>query len=136
MDITASLRRVAEIEDELNSRGINPLEEELKTLKSDIKEYLLQNNLDELFDEISEYEAVIIPRSSDSWDVESFKLAATEAQKRRYVEVQEILNIPAIEKGIKNGDLSRAKLEAFNAVKKTPVSLACYIRKRKPYEPL
>lgn len=125
--ITDKIRRIAEIEDELNSRGIKELRDEQETLKKQVKAELLNKEQTRVFDEVSGYEAVIQSRKEDSWDVDKFKSVLTNSQTARYI--VEWPDFKAIEEGLANGDLSRAKLESSGAVEKVAKTVALYIRK-------
>lgn len=129
VQVSNLLQRYAEIEDELASRGIDPLIAEKEEIKKIIKDSMLKNGVNKTFDEVSNYEAVMQSRSSDAWDLENLKKILTGSQLERYTMMYP--NIAAIEEGIKNGDLSRSKLEEEGAVFKTPGTPALYIRKRK-----
>ena len=103
----------------------------MKKLKERIKEKMLKDDDDEIFDETSEYEAVIQQRSSETWHVPALKGILTPAQRERYLVIREDIDATAVAEGIKNGDLSRAELEYKGAVTRTPGAKAVYVRKRK-----
>ena len=129
--LTELIRRVAEIEDELERRGADPLVKEMDTLKKTIKEHMLGEGLDEAYDEVSEYEAVIQQRSSETWHAPALKDILSPSQRKRYLVIQESVDTTAVAEGIKNGDLSRAELEYKGAVTRTPGAKALYVRRRK-----
>ena len=129
--VTKMIQRVAEIEDELDRRGADPLLDEMKKLKERIKEKMLKDDVDEVFDEISEYEAVIQQRSSETWHAPALKDILSPSQRKRYLVIQENVDTTAVAEGIKNGDLSRAELEYKGAVTRTPGAKALYVRRRK-----
>ena len=132
--IAGMVQRVAEIEDELARRGADPLLRELDGLKKGIKERMLAGGLDEVFDEVSEYEAVIQQRSSDEWDAAALERALNAGQRRRYLVVETRVDTAAVAEGVKNGDLSRGELEVWGAVRKALSSKALYVRKRRVQE--
>lgn len=129
--LTYMISRVAEIEDELDRRGADPLLKELEGLKKNIKVLMVDRGVDEAFDEVSEYEAVLQHRTSEMWDVAALKALLSPAQRRRYIVVEERVDVAAVADGAKNGDLSRAELEYKGAVTKVPGSKALYVRKRR-----
>lgn len=129
MTMDGVIRRLAEIEDELSRRGIDPLVEERESLRKGLKQQMLKSGLDSAYDEISGYEAVIVRRTSDVWDVGVFKLALSPTQRARYI--VESVSEGAVGDGIKSGDLSRPTLEKAGAVKKQVGSKALYVRLRK-----
>jgi hypothetical protein len=130
--ITGLIRRLAAIDDELASRGIDPLAKEQTAKKKSLKNTMLKGDVKEAFDEVSEWEAVLTPRSSDEWDIEKLKAVLTPSQRKRYIVKQEVILFDLLAEGLKNGDLKRAELEYKGAVTKVPTSLALYVRHRKP----
>ena len=127
---TASIiRRLAEIEDELSRRGIDPLEKEKTKLKKTLKDYMLKYEQEMAYDETSGWEATLIQRSSDVWDVDALKDILSTKQKKRYI--AESVHVGAVEAGIKSGDLKRPSLEKAGAVVRNPGSKALYVRARK-----
>lgn len=131
-DLSEMTRRVAEIEDELASRGADPLIEEMAELKKGIKERMLAEGRECVFDEVSEYESVLVDRARDVWDAKTLEVMLKPAQRRRYIVMS--VDTDAIKTGVKSGDLSRAKMEKNGAVRKEPMGPALYVRKRKPKE--
>jgi len=129
--VTGMIQRVAEIEDELDRRGADPLLDEMKELKERIKKTMLESDVDEIFDEVSEYEAVLQQRSSETWHASTLKGVLNPSQRKRYLVIREDVDMAAVAEGIKNGDLSRAELEYKGAVTRTPGAKALYVRKRK-----
>lgn len=125
------IRRLAEIKDELDSRGIDPLVKEQDDLKKKLKKIMITREVDSAYDETSNFEAVLIGRSSEKWDVGNFKKAVPGKKHARYIQVVESLDMAAVKEGLHNGDLTRARLEKWNAVKKMPTSVALYVRERK-----
>ena len=132
LDVPGAIRRLAEIEDELARRGIDPLEKEKARLRAALKEYMDAAASEREYDETSNYEAVLVQRFSDSWDVDHLKAMLTPAQRGRYI--AESVSTGAVGDGIKNGDLSRGELEANGAVARRPGSKAMYVRERKEEE--
>ncbi len=139
-DADTAIRRCAAIEDELDSLGANDLMKERDHLKKTIKSHL--TNLVDIvgidhfpddktgyYDEVSNWEAELVVRTKDEWDIEKLRGELTNKQKTRYITLR--ADQSAIKEGISNGDLSRAKLESVGAVTKTPYSFALYVRERK-----
>ena len=122
------LQRLAEIEDELERRGVNELIEEKKTLREALKAAMIGDNTDREYDEVSNFEATLVPRFKDEWDVDVLQDILNAAQHARYTELT--ADAAAIKAGIKTGDLSRGNLEAKGAVKKVPKDLALYVQER------
>lgn len=131
-DLPEMTRRVAEIEDELARRGADPLIEEMAELKKDIKTRMLAENRECVFDEVSEYESVLVDRARDVWDAGAFEVMLKSTQKKRYI--TKSVDTDAVKTGVKSGDLSRAKMEKNGAVRKEPMGPALYVRKRKSEE--
>lgn len=127
-DLSGIIRRLAEIADELDSRGIDPLVKEQADLKAQLKEIMVSEGKDNVFDETSGWEAVLVPRTEEQWNLEKLKPLLKPAQRKRYLE--EVINRVAVKDGIKNGDLSRPFLEKKGAVKKIPRSVALYVREK------
>ena len=128
--IDIAIRRCAAIEDELESIGAKKLLIERDGIKHNIKEFLISEHFqgESFYDEVSNWEAVSQLRTKDEWDLGTFADAISVNQKKRYIHYQ--VNKDAVEEGIANGDLSRAKLESMGAVTKTPYSYALYVRER------
>ncbi len=121
------IKRLAEIEDELVRRGANELIEEKKALRDALKDAMLAANTDMEYDETSNFEAAIVPRFKDEWDVDALKAMLKPNQGRYIVDA---VDVAGIKEGIKIGDLSRGDLEAKGAVKKVPKDLALYVKER------
>ncbi len=123
------IRRLAEIEDEIASRGIEDLLKEKEALRKALKDAMTRSKSEEEYDETSNHEAVLMQRFSDSWDLPVFEKMLTPAQRKRYL--IKSVSEGAVKDGIKNGDLSRGRLESKGAVAKVQGSLALYVRERK-----
>ncbi len=132
IDFKLVIRRLAEIEDEIASRGIEDLLKEKEALRKALKDAMTRAKSEVEYDETSNCEAVLIQRFKDSWDLSVFEKMLTPAQRRRYI-VKSIFE-GAITDGVKNGDLSRGELESKGAVCKAPTSPALYVRERKEEE--
>ena len=132
VDVAGLIMRLAEIDDELRSRGIDPLVKEKDRLRKMLKDYMLAHEVDKTYDETSNHEGVLMQRFSDTWDVDVFEKMLSPAQRARYI--TEVVAEGAVKDGVKNGDLSRGKLEAEGAVTKTPGTVALYVRERKEEE--
>ena len=128
-DIAGMIRRIAEVDDELSSRGIDPLVKEKEELRKALKKYMLKHEIDTSFDETSGWEAVMTPRSHDVWDLDALSSSLSPAQRKRYI--RKMLDETAVKGGIENGDLSRAQLEVKGAVRKEVGQKALYVRERK-----
>lgn len=124
------IRRLAEIEDELKRRGANELIEEKKTLRDALKNSMTAGGTDREYDETSNYEATLVPRFKDVWDVEALKKMLPGRKWDRYIFTTEEIAENKIKEGIKIGDLKRDELEAEGAVVRAPVSLALYVKER------
>lgn len=129
LDVSSIVRRLAEIEDELSRRGIDPLEKEKTKLKKTLKDFMLETERDMVFDETSGWEATLIQRSSDVWDTDILRGLLKPSQRKRYI--TESVHVGAVEAGIKAGDLKRPSLEKAGAVVRNPGSKALYVRERK-----
>lgn len=124
------VRRLAEIKDELASRGLDPLIKEEEELRKLLKDYMLSNQVDEVYDENSNYQAVFIQRYEDIWQVPILKKIISKTQRERYVE--ERVNLKGVQEGVKTGDLSRAVLEQKGAVKRQAKGKpALYVREKR-----
>ncbi len=123
------VRRLAAIEDEISSLGIKKLSKEKDDLRSKLKNFMLKNEVDAVYDETSNFEAVITPRSHDVWDLDALSSLLSPTQKKRYI--RRMIDETAVKGGIDNGDLSRAQLEVKGAVRKEPGQTALYVRARK-----
>lgn len=123
--------RIAEIDDELERRGVDPLIDEMASLKKSIKEAMIERGIEEAYEETSGYEAVLQQRTSELWSIAELKDLLNPSQLKRYIVVQESIDSSAVAEGLKNGDLSRAELEYKGAVRKVPGQKALYIRRRK-----
>ncbi len=123
------VRRLAEIEDELSSLGAEKLNKEKNDLRSSLKDFMTKNEVDSVYDETSNFEAVITLRSHDVWDMDAFFSLLSPTQKKRYI--RRMIDEAAAKEGIANGDLSRAQLEAKGAVRKEAGQKALYVRERK-----
>ncbi len=122
------IRRLAEIEDEIASRGIEDLLKEKEALRKALKDAMTRSESKEEYDETSNHEAVLMQRTKESWDVDILQALLSPAQRKRYI--IKSVSEGAVKDGIKNGDLSRGELEAKGAVRKTPGSVALYVRER------
>ena len=123
------VRRLAEIEDELSSLGAEKLNKEKNDLRSSLKDFMAKNEVDSVYDETSNFEAVMTPRSHDVWNMNAFSSLLSPTQKKRYI--RRMIDEAAAKEGIANGDLSRAQLEAKGAVRKEAGQKALYVRERK-----
>ena len=128
-DIAGMIRRIAEVDDELSSRGVDPLVKEKEELRKALKKYMLKHEINTSFDETSGWEAVLTPRSYDVWDMDAFSSLLSPTQKKRYI--KRMIDEAAAKEGIANGDLSRAQLEAKGAVRKEAGQKALYVHERK-----
>lgn len=129
IDFEYVIRRLAEIEDELKSRGANELIEEKDMLRKALKKAMLDAETVNEYDETSNYEGVLVPQTSDVWNVNKFEKLLSPAQRKRYIEKAPIKD--AVKDGIKSGDLSRGALEYKGAVRKAPGTPKLYVRERK-----
>ena len=129
VDFELVIRRLAEIEDEIASRGIEGLLKEKEALRKALKDAMTRSKSEREYDETSNHEAVLTQRFKESWDIGVLRALLSPAQRKRYI--IDTIAEGAIKDGIKNGDLSRGELEAKGAVRKTPGSVALYVRERK-----
>ncbi|KKL25188.1 hypothetical protein LCGC14_2407840 [marine sediment metagenome] len=133
LDFVKIIRRLAEIEDEIKSRGLDPLLKKKEELRELLKKHMLQDKRDVVYDETSNWEAVFVQRFEDVWNVNVLKKMLKPAQRARYI-VEQVLP-KGVTEGIKTGDLSRATLEKGGAVKRQPKGKpALYVKERKPEE--
>ncbi len=128
VDVSGIIRRLAEIENEIASRGIEDLLKEKEALRKALKDAMTRSESKEEYDETSNHEAVLMQRTKESWDVDILQALLSPAQRKRYI--IKSVSEGAVKDGIKNGDLSRGELEAKGAVRKTPGSIALYVRER------
>ncbi len=129
IDMAVIIRRLAEIDDELDSRGIDPLIKEKEALRKALKDAMTHSKSEEEYDETSNHEAVLMQRTKESWDVDILQALLSPAQRKRYI--IKSVSEGAVKDGIKNGDLSRGELESKGAVRKTLGSIALCVRERK-----
>ena len=129
IDFELVIRRLAEIEDEIASRGIENLLKEKDLLRKALKDAMTRSESKEEYDETSNHEAVLMQRTKESWDVDILQALLSAAQRKRYI--IKSVSEGAVKDGIKNGDLSRGELESKGAVRKTLGSVALYVRERK-----
>ena len=129
IDFEYVVRRLAEIEDELKSRDVTDLIDEKDKLRKALKKAMLDAGSASKYDEMSNYEGVLVPQTSDVWDVNKFEKMLSPMQRKRYIEKAPIKD--AVKDGIKSGDLSRGALEYKGAVTKLPSAPKLYIRERK-----
>ncbi len=133
LDFLKVIQRLAEIDDEVKRRGLDPLLKEKEELRDLIKEHMLKSKRDEVYDETSNWEAIFVQRFEDVWNVGVLKKMLKPAQRARYI-IEQVLP-KGVAEGIKTGDLSRATLEKGGAVAKRPKGKpALYTRERKPEE--
>lgn len=123
------LARLVEIEDELVRVGAKRLLADRDALKDALKARMMKELIDHVVDEVSDYEAMLVVRTTDAWDVEKTKSAMTVKQRTRYVIEQ--IDAKLVAEGIKIGDLSRAALEVAGAVTRVPKDVALTVRPRK-----
>ena len=129
IDVVYIIQRLAEIEDELKSRGADDLIDEKDKLRKALKKAMLDAGSVNEYDETSNYEGVLVPQKSDVWNVKKFEKMLSPAQRERYIE--RLPNRNAVKDGIKSGDLSRGKLEYKGAVTIVPGAPKLYVRERK-----
>ena len=132
IDYQQVIQRLAEIEDEIKSRGIEELLEEKEALRKVIKDSMVAACTEVEYDEASNYEAVIVPRTKDVWDLPVLKTMLSKSQQKRYI--VEAVDEVAVKTGTKTGDLSRGAMEVKGAVKKVQTALALYVREREMEE--
>ena len=138
-EVSEAIGRMAAIEDELESLGANDLVIEQGKLRAQLKTYLTGlvecstpltiKGGTSAYDEVSGWEAIILQRNKDEWDIEKLREGLTDKQKTRYITLH--VDKDAMKEGIENGALSRAKLESVGAVHKAPYSYALHVRERK-----
>jgi len=127
MSTAEKVRRIAEIEDELASRGADPLLDELAEIKAEIKEEMVESDTDVAFDETSGWEAVVVWRASDKWDLAKLQEAVGDKYERY---TKTTVDTAKVKNGIKRGDLRRPVLEAAGVVKRGKPTPALYVRER------
>ena len=133
LDFLKVIRRLAEIDDEIKIRGLDPLLKEKEELRELLKKHMLKDKRDEVYDETSNHEAVLIQRFEDIWDVGILKKMLKPVQRTYYIAEQVLPR--EVAEGIEIGDLSRATLEKNGAVKRKPKGKpALYLRTRKQEE--
>jgi hypothetical protein len=132
IDFGSIIRRLAEIEDEIKSRGVEELIAEKEKLRDALKDAMKRAETRLEYDETSNHEAELVQRVKESWDLGILRALLSPAQRKRYI--IDTIAEGAVKDGIKNGDLSRGELEAKGAVRKTPGSLALYVRERREGE--
>jgi len=133
LDFQKVVRRLAEIEDELKSRELDPLLKEKEELRNLLKEHMIKDKRTTVYDETSNWEGVLTPRFEDLWNVEALKKMLKPVQRTYYIAEQVLPK--EVAEGIKIGDLSRATLEKNGAVKRKPKGKpALYLRTRKQEE--
>lgn len=131
--LTSIVRRLAAIEDELSRRGAEKLNKEKKTLRDKLKKLMLDNELNLVFDETSNFEGVLKQRHTDHWDEKKFRESVDKKKQKRYIRViprREELDVGAVVEGVKNGDLSLARLTVDGAFTRTPTTKALYVQER------
>ncbi|KKL92103.1 hypothetical protein LCGC14_1888000 [marine sediment metagenome] len=133
LDFLKVVRRLAEIDDEVKRRGLDPLLKEKEELRNLLKEHMLKDKKEEVYDETSNWEAVFVQRFEDVWNVGVLKKMLKPAQRARYIIEQVIPK--GVAEGIETGDLSRVTLEKGGALKQSKKgNPALYVRERKPEE--
>ena len=133
LDFLKVVRRLAEIDDEVKSRGVDSLLKEKEELRNLLKEHMLKDKRSAVYDETSNWEAVFVQRFEDVWNVSVLKKMLKPAQRARYIVEQVIPK--GVAEGIETGDLSRVTLEKGGALRQSKKgSPALYVRERKPEE--
>ncbi len=132
------INRLAAIEDELVRRGNDALLKEKKKLRDKLKKFMLDNEVNLVYDETSNFEGKLSQRHTDKWDFDKFKSTVSKAKHKRYVRVipkREELDINAVIEGVKIGDLSLAQLTVDGVFSRTPTTKALYVVEREEVSP-
>ena len=109
------IRRLAEIEDELERRGVSELIEQKEILRKALKDAMTAGGTDIEYDETSNFEATIVPRFKDEWDVDVLQRMLSAAQHARYTVL--IADEASIKVGITTGDFSKAIIRSTTWVR-------------------
>lgn len=121
------ITRIVELQDELENIGANKLLKEIEELRTALKGSMMKNLKDYVIDEISGHYAEIQVRTKIEYNLEKLKETIGSVKAQRYILEQVDQN--AVNRGIKNGDLSQASLEGAGVITRTPTTAALYIRK-------
>lgn len=123
------VQRLAEIEDELNSRGIVELLKEKDTLRTELKDAMIAAEELEIYDEVSGYEAKLQPSTTVSYDIPRLKSALIPAHVK--LVIRETVDGKKLEELIRMGVTTRTHLEKAGAVGKTLKSVSLIVKQRK-----
>jgi len=123
-------RRLAEIEDELESRGCNALLDEKELIRTELKKLMAMEQQLEYKDEETGYVATATPSYRDVWDTNKLEKALTKTQ--RSLCIIRSVDTRAVAQLVKVGALSRATLETVGAVTKQLITVS--LRFGKPKE--
>jgi len=124
------IRRLAEIQDELNSRELNDLIAEKEKIRTELKARMLIDNKTYQYDEVSNYEALITTPCSDNWNIEKLRPLLTNSTAQTLA-ITEAVNSDGIDELIKMGIITRHTLERYGAVTKRERSKTLIVREKK-----
>lgn len=115
-DVAAMVRRLAEIQDELLRRGCNALLDEEKKLREALKDQMIAEECDRVFDEVSGATAKLSPVTEDIYRIELLKLNIPAALIPQVIVAA--VDADALKEAIRIGAVSRARLEKVGAITK------------------
>lgn len=121
------IRRLAEIEDELERSGANALLAEREDLRDRLKKLMMSQQTARAVDEVSQRVAEVTATFSDVWHPDVLEPLLTPTQRVRCI--VKAVSVAAVAELIKLGALSRAALEAAGAVTKKPRSVSLRVKK-------
>ncbi|MDR7574200.1 MAG: hypothetical protein QN194_14910 [Armatimonadota bacterium] len=124
------VRELARIEALLERSGVSDLLSRRDELREKLKEMMGRERLERVVDEISGYEAVVVPSFTDVWDVAGLEERLTPEQRRAVLTVDR----RAVEELIRSGALSRAQLEVDGVVTRRLRSVSLHVRPRRDGE--
>ena len=130
--LSSAVRRLAEIDDELRTRGILELTTERDKIRTELKEHMIATEQLECFDETSGYEARLQASTNTEYDVERLKGALMPAHFK--LVVKETVDGKALADLIRMGVTTQTHLERCGVIGKTLRSVSLIVRPRKEQE--
>jgi len=126
------LNRLAQIEDELKSRGLVDLLKEKETLRTTLKDAMIAEELLTVIDEASGYEAKLSPSTSEVYDPVILRTALLPGHAQ--LVIKETVDGKALESLIRMGVTTRTTLEKMGAISKKLKSVSLLVRPHKEAE--
>lgn len=116
IDVLSTLvRRLAEIDDELESRGANALIAEKEAIRERVKDCMADADTLTFTEEISGYVARITPSYTDTWDLQKLVMALPRPEMADEA-LKTVADADKLKEWMRDGSISRLAMERAGAL--------------------